>query len=215
MYRISFLVLSLAVMFSSCNKDDDQLLDDQALEPNFYGLKVGNSWKYKFLRLNGATGELVDSQATEEVEITAEEVIDGETVYTMTINTSDPLGACGICNSETTATRKVKDSLGFLVEVGGPIIFSSENDQDYVIAEEEWGTVYRVLLPNEVLITVPAGQFVAKDNQRYAILQDGQRAEGQDNLFYAEGIGEIRQTISGVNTPRIFYEKQLVSYSGD
>ncbi len=215
MYRFSFLALLLALITISCNKDDDQILDDQAAEPNFYALKVGNSWKYKFLRLNGATGELVDSQATEEVEITGEEVIEGETVYTMTINTSDPLGACGICNSETTTTKKVKDSLGFLVEVGGPIIFSSENDQDYVIAQEEWGTVYRVLLPNEVLVTVPAGQFVSKDNQRYVILQDGQRAEGQDNLFYAEGIGEVRQTISGVNTLRIFYEKQLVSYSVD
>jgi hypothetical protein len=151
--------------------------------------------------------------ALEEVKITAEEVVDGETLFTMQITTTDPDQNCNICNHDPMLTIKVKDSLGYLVEVGGPIKFSSQNPDDFIITDQEWGTVYRVLEPNEVLLTVPAGQFVSKSNQRYAIDPDGNRFDGQDNLYYADGIGEIKQTFSTVISLRILFEKHLISYS--
>lgn len=215
MVRYSLLILSLCVVLTSCNKDDSTNPEPETAETNFFALKVGNKWTYNFFRVDNQTGELINIDAVEEVEITEEEQIGDDTIYTMEINTSDPNNVCSVCNEEATRIKQVKDSLGYLVEVGGPILFSSENNVDYLVRSEEWGTVYRVLLPSEVLITVPAGQFVSKDNQRYAIFPNGERSNGQDNLFYADGIGEIKQTFSGVNTLRILYEKQLVSYSVD
>ena len=107
----------------------------------------------------------------------------------------------------------MKDSLGFLVEVGGEIKFSSISTTDYLVQRQGFGDIYRVLKDNEVLITVPAGQFSALDNERYAIDSDGNRFDGQDNLYYSEGIGEVRQTMSTVTLNRIIFEKQLISYS--
>ncbi|MEM7185729.1 MAG: hypothetical protein AAF466_03635 [Bacteroidota bacterium] len=213
MYRFSWLLLSFLLVFSSCNNEDDQVQDEQTADSGFFALKVGNKWAYNFFRVNSQTGELTNLDALEEVEITQEEVIGQETFFTMKITTSDPNNVCAVCNEETTIIKQVKDSLGYLVEVSGPILFSSESNVDYLIRTEEWGSIYRVLLPNEVLVDVPAGQFVSKDNQRYAIFPDGERSNGEDNLYFAEGIGEIKQTFSGVNSNRILYEKQLVSYS--
>jgi len=214
MYRYSLLFLTLFFLIISCNKDDNgSTSEEQEADSGFFALEVGNKWAYHYFRRDNETGELTNVGALEEVEITGEEVINGETLYTVQINTSDPNNTCPICNNDPMLTTKVKDSLGYLVEVGGPIKFSSENTEDYIITDEEWGTVYRVLEPNEVQITVPVGQFVCKSNLRYAILPNGERSEGQDNLFYADGIGEVRQTFSTVNSLRILYEKHLVSYS--
>ena len=208
------LLLAFSFLFLSCNKDDGNTTsDNQGQDAGFFALQVGNSWVYNYFRVNSETGELSNLGATETIEVIDEEAIGEEVVFTLKTTTVDIENNCGPCNTSPEYTLKVKDSLGYLVEVDGPILFSSINDEDYLVLSQEFGDIFRVLKPNEVLITVPAGQFVSKDNERYAIDPEGNRFDGQDNLYFAEGIGEIRQTISTVSTQRIIYEKQLMSYN--
>jgi len=208
------LLLAFSFLFLSCNKDDGNTTsDNQGQDAGFFALKVGNSWVYNYFRVNSETGELSNLGATETIEVIDEEAIGEEVVFTLKTTTIDTENSCGPCNTSPEYTFKVKDSLGYLVEVDGPILFSSINDEDYLVLSQEFGDIFRVLKPNEVLITVPAGQFVTKDNERYAIDPEGNRFDGQDNLYFAEGIGEIRQTISTVSTQRIIYEKQLMSFN--
>ncbi len=215
MYRFFvFLFLTGAFIFTSCNKDDETAPEEQQQsDSGFFALKVGNTWTYNYFRRNTQTGELTNLGGVEEVEITREEIENNETIFTVQINTSDPNNSCSVCNHDPMLTLKVKDSLGYLVEVGGEIKFSSISTVDYLVRQQEFGDIYRVLKENEVLITVPAGQFSALNNERYAIDPDGNRFNGRDNLYYADGIGEVRQTISGVVIERIIFEKQLISYS--
>lgn len=215
MYRcFVFLFLTSALLFTSCNKDDASAPEEeQQSDAGFFALQVGNTWTYNYFRRDSQTGELTNLGGVEEVEITHEEIVNNETLFTVQINTSDPNNSCSACNHDPMLTLKVKDSLGYLVEVGGEIKFSSINTADYLVKRQEFGNIYRVLKENEVLITVPAGQFSALNNERYAIDTDGNRLDGKDNLYYADGIGEVRQTISTVIQERIIFEKQLISYS--
>jgi hypothetical protein len=214
MYKFICLFLVFSFLLVSCNKDDgDSTAQEQEVDAGFFALQVGNSWVYNYFWVDRDTGELTNAGGIETVEITDEEVIDGATIFTMRTTTVDENNTCGICNNDPVVITKVKDSVGYLVEVGGPILFSSVNRQDFLISSQEFGDIYRVLKPNEVLITVPAGQFVSLDNERYAIDPDGNRFDGQDNLYYADGIGEVRQTFSGTTILRIIFEKQLMSYT--
>jgi len=214
MYRFICLFLASSFLLASCNKDDgDSTPQEQEIDAGFFALQVGNSWVYNYFWVDSDTGELTNAGGIETVEITDEEVIAGETIFTMKTTTVDNDDTCGICNQDPLVITKVKDSVGFLVEVGGPLLFSSVSRQDFLVYRREFGDVYRVLKENEVLITVPAGQFTSLDNERYAIDPDGNRYEGQDNLYYADGIGEVRQTFSGVTNLRIIYERQLMSYT--
>jgi len=133
-------------------------------------------------------------------------------IFTLKTTTIDG-GSCVFCNDEPIVMTKIKDSLGYLVEVGGPIIFSSTNEEDYQTASYAYGTIFKVLKQNEVLITVPAGQFVTKDNERNTVKPDGTRFEGTDNNYFTDGIGEIRQTYSGVTRKKIIHERQLISFN--
>lgn len=214
MYRFIFLFFAFSFLLGSCKKDDgDTASEQEVVDAGFFALQVGNSWVYNFFRVDAQTGDLENVGATETVKITDKEIVNDETIFTMEIATVDENNTCTVCNDNPMEIKKVKDSLGYLVEVNGPIIFSSSNTNDYLILSQEFGDIYRVLKPNEVHITVPAGQFVSKDNERYAIDPDGNRFDGQDNLYYADGIGEIRQTISTVTNARIIYEKHLMSYT--
>ena len=214
MYRFICLFLAFSFVLVSCKKDDgDNLPQEQVTDPGFYALQVGNVWIYNYFRADNDTGELINQGGTETVEIINEEVIGDEVIFTMRTTTVDDNNTCAICNEDPLVIRKVKDSLGYLVEVDGPILFSSVSTQDYLVSSQGFGDTFRVLKPNEVLVTVPAGQFVTKDNERYAIDPNGNRYDGQDNLYYADGVGEIRQTMSTVVALRILYEKQLISYS--
>ena len=215
MYRFSSLIFfTLSILLVSCNSDDnDNISEEQEADAGFFALQVGNKWTYNYFRVDNQSGELTNLGGTEEVEITNEESTNGETIYTVKTTTIDEANTCSICNHDPLVTTKVKDSLGFLVEVGGEIKFSSISTTDYLVQRQGFGDIYRVLKDNEVLITVPAGQFSALDNERYAIDSDGNRFDGQDNLYYSEGIGEVRQTMSTVTLNRIIFEKQLISYS--
>jgi len=215
MYRFSSLLFfTLSLFLVSCNSDDNgDNSEEQEADVGFFALQVGNKWTYNYFRVDIQSGELTNLGGTEEVEITGEEIIDGETVFTVTTTTTDEANTCSICNQDPLVTAKVKDSLGYLVEIGVEIKFSSVSTVDYLVQEQGFGDIYRVLKVNEVLISVPAGQFVSKDNERYALDSDGNRFDGQDNLYYADGIGEVRQTMSGVTQEHIIFEKQLISYS--
>lgn len=214
MYRVLLLFLSFSVLFVSCKKDDgNDVPQEQEVDAGFFALQVGNSWVYNYFRLDSNTGDLINVGATETVEITSEEEIGGETIFTMRTTTVDDDDTCVLCNNDPIVITKVKDSLGYLVEVDGPIVFSSINTRDYKIASFEYGDIYQVLNPNEVSISVPAGQFVVKDNERYAVKPDGTLFDGRSNLYYAEGIGAIRETYSGVTHLRILFERHLMSYT--
>ncbi|MAP55162.1 hypothetical protein [Altibacter sp.] len=197
-------------MFTSC-KDDDAT-DDQSGSENFYALKIGNTWTYNYFYRIGDSDDFENLNVTEKVEITGTTTENTETYFVFTTTTTGDTTHCPLCPDEGVTNRKLRDSLGFLVDEIGAIYFSRESVSDYLISENEWGNVYGVLQPENFSIEVPAGQFSCLNNEVYAILDDGTSSQGRDEIYYSDGIGYIFRKSSTVNNPQHMWEKRLMSY---
>lgn len=215
MLRFLFcLSLASLFLFTSCNKDEENQTpeEQQQAEESFFALKVGNSWTYNYYRrvVNPDGLELLDVE--EIVKVTEEMIVNNETYYTIQKTTSGD-GSCGVCEENGVSTMQVRDSVGYLINIEGDILYSSESKTDYLIAEEDWGTIFGVLLPGMEDIEVDAGTFTAINNQWYAIdPSDGSEYFGRIDWHYADGVGEIKRTFVGVIAGQFIYEKRLASF---
>ena len=214
MSRFSVMIFTISILLISCNKDDTSPQGQQVVEDNFFALKVGNSWIYNFFKPNNSTGVLENVGVQVEVEVIGETTIMENRYYTIQTTTiGNDNFECTLCEENGVSTLQVRDSLGYLIDGSGNILFSSENTQDYLVASYGWGDVYKVLRENEVLVTVPAGQFSCLLNEKYAINPDGDLFDGRALQYFSEGGGEIKRTFVAVTSGRLFFEKQLMSFN--
>ena len=208
------MIFTISILLISCNKDDTSPQGQQVVEDNFFALKVGNSWIYNFFRPNNSTGVLENVGVQVEVEVTEETTIIENRYYTIQTTTlGNDNGECPLCGENGVSTLQVRDSLGYLIDGSGNILFSSENTQDYLVASHSWGDVYKVLRENEVLVTVPAGQFSCLLNEKYAINPNDSLYAGRAHQYFSEGVGEIKRTFVFVISGSLILEKQLISFS--
>lgn len=212
MKRGFLLVLALIFVVTSCNMDNNVTQQEQATEdPGFFALRVGNTWTYEYYSHLGQ-GQPFSFNVFDTVEITGTSEMNENTYFIMETTTEGNGGSCGLCPDDGTTVLFVRDSIGYLVTNFGEILFSSESTEDYLQSENDWGDVYRVLLEEPENVIVEAGAFECLNNQRYAILPDGTMSNGTDDLFFSEGVGEIKRTYAGVSTGRLFYDRRLKSF---
>ena len=212
MLRI-FFAFSISVLLISCNNDDDTAAPEVEVA-NFFALTVGNTYTYSYHQRDFQTGEFIENSFVDEVEITAEVVIEGETFFefttTTTSNGSDffPDLEDGV---KVTTVRDVSDVLQDQEET---ILFSNVVDgEPYLIFEDSFGDVFGERLDEMQQISVPAGDFNCNVNIIYAILNDGERSEGESTKLYVDGIGEVFSTISFVSNPEHIFEKRLTAFN--
>ena len=208
------MIFTISILLISCNKDDTSPQGQQVVEESFFALKVGNSWIYNFFRPIYMTGVLENVGVQVEVEVTEETTTMENRYYTIQTTTiGNDSFECIVCEENGVSTLQVRDSLGYLIDGSGNILFSSENTQDYLVASHSWGDVYKVLRENEVLVTVPAGQFSCLLNEKYVINPDGEIFDGRAHQYFSEGVGEIKRTFVFVTSGSLIIEKQLISFS--
>ncbi len=210
MYRIFYLLFTATILFTSCNNDDDAGTPEPE-EENFYALAVGNSWEYEYYALNTQTDEyeLRDLLLTRTITGTTE--IDGETYYNVDVITTGT-DSCPLCDDQL-QTELVRDSLGYEINEEGVILFSKDDENDYLIYSQPFGDIFGKLLSGTTTVDVEAGQFVAQRNVVYAILTSGVTSEGTDEILYSDGVGMVFRTISAVNNPSPLGEIRLKSYN--
>lgn len=219
MRPLLFSCLVCCVFFISCSSDDNtsqeqQSEDPQPEEPNFYGLKVGNTWTYEYFKRIGNTEEFETSNAFDEAKIVASSEIDGETFYTVETITTGNNNAPGCVPPNGAAITKVRDSLGYLINDSGQILFSYEDGHEYLatITTHEVFDLYGILISGIEDIEVAAGTFPCLRNEVYGKFEDGTTSPGRNFIFYSDGIGEIKQTYNYAQNPLNFAEKRLISY---
>ena len=207
----SFVVCSL--LFISCNKDDKPSEEQQQTEPNFYALKVGNTWKYQYFKRIDRTDEFESLDAFDDVTITDTSEINGNTYFTFETTTTGSENYVCIPDNGTAIT-KLRDSLGYLINENGVKQFSNSNpNQEYLIREMSGEIkLYGSLSEIEAGLEVPAGNFLCSVNDRYIRFPDGNKSPGTDYYFYSKEIGQIKITCSFAadSLPRL--EKRLISY---
>ena len=209
-----FSVLLLALLAVACNDDTTVTPPEEVEDPGFFALKVGNIWEYQYADYDlMEIPELLD--IFDRVEIVGTSVVDENRYFVIETTTQGNDDICPLCPVNGTVTRLVRDSLGYLIDSTGTILFSSENTEPYIENEFNGLIVYRELQQETQGVQVDAGVFECRNNLRYAIFPDGEMSNGRDDLLFSSGIGEIKRTWAGTNSGRIWLDRRLISFNID
>ena len=211
MYKIQFLFVFLFLFIVSCKKNDDTPQEQEVVE-NFYAHTVGNTWNYEYFRRVGESEEFLSSGVFDAVTIIDTELINNETYFefqTITEgndNQNSPYPKNGV------VIRKLRDSLGYLVNEFGKISYSNTNQEPYLLWAPKFADIYGKLSENQINIELAVGSFVAIENVIYAVYQNGDISAGSGEVYHVDKIGLVKEHISQITNPLHFWEKRLQSY---
>jgi len=209
-----FLFLLVFTSLISCDNDNEEVIIFQEEDGGFYNLQIGNKWQYQYFQID-KNGSITDTLAFEEIEVIDKLMLanNDEEYYRLKVSTQSFQGnSCPPCEDEPTIFRNVRDSLGYLINDDGFILYSSENETPYLYAENEWGDIFIQLQESDTIISVPSGNFSTKNNMWYAIRPTGDLYDGRSYDYYSEGVGQIKYSIGTTNNLRIVIEKVLTNY---
>lgn len=168
---------------------------------SFYALKVGNSWVYKSYKYNSETEKYDDTGVIDRVSIIGTEEINDNLYYNIkTITTGNEEGIV-FCNPNGESFELLRESEGNLIKEDGTIIFTNNIFEERLILEDDWGSIFEILIEGETNITVEAGEFNSIHAEKYAILPDGNQSLGKDRTYYSDGIGLVSISFSLVTNP--------------
>ena len=208
MFRLFFCFSLSFLFFTSCKKDDSSSQNIE--EENFYALTVGNTWEYEVSRYNSISEEYELLDMLLKVEITETQIVNGQTYFRFQ-TTASGADTCEACMEDLGENELRRDSLGYLINDSGVIKFSNVNLEDYLISDNEWGDVFGVLKEGVITVDTPAGNFETLQNDRYAIMADGEISVGTDASNYSERVGLVFKSTTGVSSPNPLYQIKLKS----
>jgi len=213
---MKFILLAVSLcsfVLFSCNSDDtsNALPVDEGVA--FYALNVGNNWTYEYYMRNSSTSEFEQLDCVTQVEITGTTQISDHTYFIFETVTDGSVSNVFPCDVDPIGTRFLRDSLGYLVDSDGAILYSRENNAPYLISDNVWGDVYGELLVNPEVVEVSAGIFDCLSLERFAILEGGTLSNGREKVLYSDGIGKVYETYSADNTPEHRWERRLKTFT--
>jgi hypothetical protein len=219
-----FSLILICLLFTACSSDDDNAspletdAEEALIDPGFFGLAIGNSWSYQVYRREALTDDPlvynpIDISWT--VSITDTIIISGEKYFERTYEAVNGTGiSLDFFPLEGTSTDLVRDSLGFLIDRDGDILFSSINTSPVLLSAQPFGDVFIELLEDPSEVTVEAGDFNCRQNEIYAFLNpDGERAPGTSRYFFADGLGAVQWNIATVSVESPLFRVDLTAYA--
>ncbi len=205
--RISITLSALFfALFFSCKNDDDAT-GGPVQQSNYTPLTIGSYWVYDWVREDTLGNQTMMSQ-----------------VDTMTVVGDTVLNGVEYAVLEGTflggpQTKFQRDSIGYLVNSNGAILFDSNNSTNLIFSD----TIFAGPSPHvfmeyrmEGVITsvdVPAGIFQCVNYQGTIIPADPNHPHGTriTNQYYAEDIGLVRSRMFFFNSPD-YIVSRLVAY---
>ncbi|WP_034061961.1 hypothetical protein [Lacinutrix jangbogonensis] len=208
------LLLCIIVFTFSCSSDDNEAQTTQPPESNFYALTVGNSWVYKNFQYNPNTMGYDETTIIDAVIITGTETISGETYYKFKTTTTGNTTAIPYFNANGEQFMFLRELFGDLVNETGDVVYTNNNYEERLVAENSWGNIYDKLKTNIQEVTVGAGTFNCLDMERYAKSPDNtQTFPALDHFYYSEGIGLVSDSSSFVSQSNPAGIRRLESYN--
>jgi len=209
---IVILVIAFFCLFS-CKKDKDQdnTNDPETTYPNFAQLKVGNYWVYEIFNID-SIGNATSSNKFDSCYIEKD----------TTINNLNYFVFRKTCSMFITPTTFIHDSLHYVVDNHGKIIFSS---QDFTSI---FYTTYTTIQPNDtasensfkmddknVVVSTPYGSFTTYNFKETCNIYPDHVVNTNTrywNTRYAENVGIVTQSIAVFLYSQDTYERRLVRY---
>lgn len=202
-------VCFFTILLSSCSTSDN----NQAPDSNFYALTLGNEWTYKNYKYNPNTQNYDDTGVVDFISIVDTEEVNGNTYYKFRRLTTGNENNITFCNPNGEHFELLRDSIGYLIRDDGSIKYANNDFSVRTINEQDWGTVFEQLVSTNNEITIEAGTFISTYSQRYAVLPNGEQANGLDHFYYTDGVGLIYDTSSLVSQDVPTIVRRLDSYS--
>lgn len=209
------LCICLTPLFFSCNSDDDSQSQEQEQQiPSFYALEVGNSWVYKSQRYDFAQQVYMDTEIIDSVSIVGTEDILGVRYFkfrTKTTGSTDTNAT--LSNPNGVKFEYFREHDGNLINDSNDIVFTTTDFTEQTVLEASWGTIFEQLAQDLETLVVPAGTFQCYNKQRYARTPEGDPLPSMDNVYYAEGIGLIYDSISFISQDTPAMIRRLDTYN--
>ncbi|MCH2194117.1 hypothetical protein [Kordia sp.] len=135
---LAFIALSLSII--SCSNDGNIIPEP---EENFFALTVGNSWVYEHCRRENQVTAVYNSVGViDSIKITGTEIIDGNEFYKYRIRTSGNDTNNPIYRQNRERFQYLRDSTGYLFNQLGDILFSGEDEQEFLASDGATYPVY-------------------------------------------------------------------------
>ena len=212
MKRIILSLCISALLFSCSSDDDNQILKTQA--DNFYALKEGNSWVYKYYRYNYVTQEYENSGVVDSVSITATQMINQKEYYIFkTVTFGNGSNSPFYENPNGESYELLRDSIGYLVSDTGYIKYVNNDFNERILSINDWGTMYAQLKQETTTVNTEAGTFECLDMELYAVNHVYGPYPSRDYYNYADGIGLVFYTMSYASESQHISERRLDSYN--
>lgn len=209
------LVMAVVCIIASCKKKEHQ---DSTPQPVTYAsylpLKAGNYWIYENFNLD-TNGNYTSTGIIDSDYVAGDTLVNGTTYFKWLRNNST-LGA---------STYIVRDSLHYIVDIIGAKLFSSQNFTDTFDVSYGYSSPahtdtiyfrYFKMDGSNVSVFVPAGTFITQDAKTTYILyppfSNGLANPRYINLYYAENVGLVYETLQPYTSMPTYTVKKLIRY---
>jgi hypothetical protein len=210
------LLLSVALLTAvtySCKKDKETEQKTATSYPNFAQLKVGNYWVYEHFDIDAA-GNATSKNIFDSCYVEKDTVINSKT-YLKTVR---PMAGF----LDENYTYFLKDSLHYIINSTGNILFSSE-DFSTIFASFYFRTqsndticqFIKQMADKDLSVITPAGTFTTSNaKETYLMYPNWTAAGNQRNKHtrYAENIGIVIETLPFLYLDPTYIERRLVRY---
>ena len=195
----------------ACKKEKDEPL----VYSDYGNLNAGNYWIYQ--RFQFKDGVYTAQNKIDSNYVEKDTLIGGQTYAKLRTITFQS-------NSTTYQNTFLRDSLHYLVNERGNILFSSENFTDTIVSGYEviqnpgpdtLSYVFTKMTDDQAIADVPAGSFATKNFKTTYLLfpkytQNGNLREV--NRRYAENVGLVEETLGAYIGSPIYTVRRLVRY---
>lgn len=116
------------------------------------------------------------------------------------------------CNQNGEHFEFLREFEGNLINEESSIKFTSDNYEERLLQENQWGNIYKTLAGGDSTINVEAGEFSCINSERYAKTTNDVLLNGLDRFYYSSGYGLIYDTSSFVSSSTPSIIRRLDSY---
>ncbi len=207
------LIVCILILSLACSSNDDANPQHNIPEESFFKFgAVGTFWYYKYFKRIENTDDFEFTGAETFLYYNGTTTINGLDYFILETETSHGDQHCSVCPVEGVITTYVRDSLGYLINLDGTILFSSQEiNNEYLINELSQFSFFGKLLPGEESLNHELlGSLDCIINEVYAKSNsDGTIFPGKDYIYYSEIFGEILRKYSSINSEQHNWEKRL------
>ena len=207
------LFIAITCLFA-CKKEKQK--EDEKVYPNYSQLKVGNYWIYQRFEIDTFGRETALNQY-DSCYIEKDMLINGKTYFKLVSPYVIP---------PTTESSYLRDSLHYIVNSSGQILFSSEDYTTifysgfitYDITDTLTDTICQILWKMEttpLTVSTPAGTYSTLNVKHTYLMYPNWAQAGNPrylNHRYAKDIGMVQETLPFFASEPNYTEKRLVRY---